>query len=159
MKKFLILGIGVAVLAMGLFLNLSAQAVTTNVTVTTPTFDSACMQSATTARDNALISAVGAYSTAVTSALTARRDGLNTAWGNTDTKARNTALKTVMKTYAKSLTSARTTFQKSKGRCLEDVYNHGAKNLQDFLWIGYVRRRCHSLKVLCSRMYIKLITI
>ena len=111
MEKLLFIGLVISLLAVGVLFDASSQAA---ITVTAPTFSSACMQSATSVRDDAVIAAIGPYSTAVTAALTARRDGLNAAWGNTNSTARNAALKAVTSAYAKSVKAAQKTLRTAK---------------------------------------------
>ncbi len=125
MKKFLLLGVLAAVLATAAVLEVSAQ--TKTITVTAPTFNSACMQSATTARDNALISAVSGYSPAVTAALTTRRDALNAAWGNTNTTARNKAVQAALKAYGKSVRDAQKALRTAKTSAWK-TYGNTVKN-------------------------------
>lgn len=126
MKKTLFIGLVISLLVVGVLLGANSQA-TTTISVTAPTFDSACMQSATSVRDDAIIAAIGPYSSAVSAALAVRRDALNVAWGNTDPKARNAALKAATNAYGKSIGNAKKTLAKAKAAAWK-TYQQTVKN-------------------------------
>ncbi len=69
--------------------------------------DLACVQSAITKRDNAIIAAVDTFHDATKAALQARRDALVAAWGITDRTARRAAIRTAWGNYKTAVRAAR----------------------------------------------------
>lgn len=66
-----------------------------------------CMQTATAARDTAVIAGLDTYYSIAKTALQARQSALTAAWAQTDQKTRKAAIKTAWDAYMKSVKSAR----------------------------------------------------
>ncbi len=114
--------IGVSLLAPILALTLALPTLAVDTPATTPTpaptvakpVDLACVQSAVDKRDNAIINAVGNYSTAIKNLLQARHDALKAGWGITDKKARRQALKDAWTAFRKGSKTAAQDARKAK---------------------------------------------
>lgn len=105
-----------ASIAASLFLAVAVPAFAQTTSTKTPakkTIDSACMQNAVGKRDDAIVTAIGSYSSAATSALQARRDALKAGWALTG-KDRRTALKTAWSNFAKAQKQARQTLKSAQ---------------------------------------------
>lgn len=74
----------------------------------------ACMQTAVTKRDNAIISAFDAFSASAKTALTARRDALNAAWGIANRKERKAAIKKAWDDFKNATKTARRTLNQAR---------------------------------------------
>ncbi|MBU6415076.1 hypothetical protein KGQ34_02455 [Patescibacteria group bacterium] len=98
-----IISLLLAASALPVFADTAAGGTTGGATSAQPavqkTVDLACMQTAVEKRDNAIISALDAYSSAVKTALQTRRDALKDAWGITDRKQRRSALRTAWNAF------------------------------------------------------------
>jgi hypothetical protein len=75
--------------------------------------DGACVASAVGVREDALITAHAAHSTAVTTALTARKTALMAAWNLTDVKARRTAREAAWATFRTARKASNATLKTS----------------------------------------------
>ena len=75
------------------------------------TLNVACIQSAIETRDNAIISAVSAHTSAQTAALVARKTALKSAWAMTDQKSRRSALRDAWKAFSGTSQTARKAFR------------------------------------------------
>jgi len=82
----------------------------------------ACMQTAVTTRETALLKATEARYTAHKAALGSRKTALVEAWKLTDLKARRTAIKTAGVTYQKSLYEANKAFRAEKRAAWKQFY-------------------------------------
>lgn len=80
---------------------------TTTQTITAPSLDLACVQTAVGKRDAAIIAAWDAYTTAVKAALQARSTALQAAWGITNRADRRKAIRAAWKDYQTALKTAR----------------------------------------------------
>lgn len=76
--------------------------------------DTTCVQTAVSAREQAIVAAWSTYNTAVVAAHTARSSALATAWGNSDAVARKTAIKTAWNTFGASIKTATKTMRTTK---------------------------------------------
>jgi len=74
----------------------------------------ACVASAVAAREAAIQSAFGTFSTTMTSAFTKRASDLATAWTITDKTTRNTAIKIAHTTFRASKIEARKTYNTAR---------------------------------------------
>lgn len=76
--------------------------------------DTTCVQTAVSAREQAIVAAWSTYNTAVVAAHTARSSALATAWGNSDAVARKTAIKAAWYTFGASIKTATKTMRTTK---------------------------------------------
>ncbi len=94
----------------------------TNVSI-----DTACMQSAVRARDNALVDAFGAYNQSLASALHTRTDAQVSAWAKVDLAERAIALKASEKVFTSSYNDASRQLDKTK-KTIRTTYSNAEKN-------------------------------
>jgi hypothetical protein len=97
----------------GLIFIIPAQAWSAGGNVPT-TEELACIQTAITTRDDAIITAYDAYAVSAKAALTARKDALKTAWAKGSVPEITTAVSDVWKTYRKSIVTARIALRRAK---------------------------------------------
>jgi hypothetical protein len=103
-----------------------AIAATGNTTKTKPVVDTACMATAIDARDTAIVTALGAYTTALTTDFQTRSTALKAAWTLTDAKARNAALKAAWKAFNTSSKADRKTYNTAR-KAAWTSFSAGAK--------------------------------
>lgn len=124
MKKFALMLASASLLSSVMAAPVFADTATTS-TSTAPrnTVNVACIQSAIDTRDNALVSALGSYSSSATSALNTRKDALKAAWALTAAKDRRAAIKSAWKTYRSSVSTIRSDFRKAKKSAWTSFYS------------------------------------
>lgn len=112
---------------------------TPNPNSTNLTTGLACVQTAVGKRDDAIISAFSAFSTATSAALSARKTALVAAWGITDKKARRAAIKkawndftAATKTARRTLNSARKTAWTQYAKDVRACRSQGASTSDDY---------------------------
>ncbi len=84
---------------------------------TTPVLDAtaiACVKTAITKREDALIAGESAYATAVGSAYTARKTALLSAWDSADAKTRRSAVRAADQAFKSAVQTARKTWNTTR---------------------------------------------